>query len=742
MFKNMKLRTKLLTIGILLTVIPLITVSVIVFRQNRAMVDVADKENTRLAYTDLDHIVKGMYALCETQQDLIQENVTYSLNVASEVLKNAGEVGFDDEVVTWSAVNQYTNASSRIDLPKMVVGETWLGQNTDLGKTSPVVDKVKTLVGGTCTIFQRMNEAGDMLRVCTNVDKMDNTRAIGTFIPKTNPDGTSNPVVSTVLRGQTFQGRAFVVNKWYITAYEPIVDKNNKVVGALYVGIPQESVASLRKAIMSTEVGKTGYVYVLDSSGQYIVSKGGERDGENIYNAKDADGNLFIQEICKKALASDLGEIVEQRYPWKNEGDTTAREKIVRIIYFEPWDWIIGVGSYVEEFYEARDRVNELGKASNIMLGAILSLALLSASLIWFFVARGIAGRINRIVANLSEGSEQVSSASIQLSSASQSLAEGATEQAAGLEETSSSLEEMSSMTKQNADNAHQANTLASEARKAAHTGTESMSRMNQAIKDIQKSSDETAKIIKVIDEIAFQTNLLALNAAVEAARAGEAGKGFAVVAEEVRNLAMRSAEAAKNTANMIEESVKNSKTGVDIASEVGKVLDEIVQSVGKTTDLVSEIAAASAEQAQGIEQVNTAVAQMDKVTQQNAANAEESASASEELSAQAESMNIVVNELVILVEGRHGGNNRKISQMDMRHHMQNKVNNPAPRKIHKTIKKHRELEQSDNVLHNIVKGSGQKDLKPSVKKTPTANVIPLDDDQSTSNEDFEEFNS
>jgi methyl-accepting chemotaxis protein len=270
---------------------------------------------------------------------------------------------------------------------------------------------------------------------------------------------------------------------------------------------------------------------------------------------------------------------------------------------------------------------------------------------------RSITKPINRIIASLTEGAEQVASASGQVSSASQSLAEGATEQAAGLEETSSSLEEMSSMTKQNADNAQQANTLSAEAREAADTGAKSMASMNEAIGKIQKSSDETAKIIKVIDEIAFQTNLLALNAAVEAARAGEAGKGFAVVAEEVRNLAMRSAEAAKNTASMIEESVENSNSGVESAGEVGKVLDEIVSGIGKTTDLVSEIAAASQEQAQGIEQINTAVTQMDKVTQQNAANAEESASASEEMNAQAQSMNEAVQELVALVGGADADN-------------------------------------------------------------------------------------
>ena len=287
----------------------------------------------------------------------------------------------------------------------------------------------------------------------------------------------------------------------------------------------------------------------------------------------------------------------------------------------------------------------------NIVLG-VATLGLVLGCVIAWSNIRSITKPLNRIIAALGEGSTQVSSAAGQVSSSSQSLAQGATEQAAGLEETSSSLEEMASMISQNSDNAQQANTLAAEARKAANTGAESMGRMNTAINEIQKSSEETSKIIKVIDEIAFQTNLLALNAAVEAARAGEAGKGFAVVAEEVRNLAMRSAEAAKNTSNMIEESVKNASNGVEIAAEVRKVLDEIVQGVGKTTDLVGEIAAASQEQSQGIGQVNTAVSQMDQVTQQNAANAEESASASEELSAQAEEMNRVVDELATMIGG------------------------------------------------------------------------------------------
>jgi methyl-accepting chemotaxis protein len=255
---------------------------------------------------------------------------------------------------------------------------------------------------------------------------------------------------------------------------------------------------------------------------------------------------------------------------------------------------------------------------------------------------------LDKALQQVSEAAEQVTSASNQISSGSQSLAQGANEQASSLEEVSSSLEEMASMTKQNADNATQAKSLSGEADQNAKVGTEAMCRMSSAINKIKESSDQTAKIVKTIDEIAMQTNLLALNAAVEAARAGEAGRGFAVVAEEVRNLAQRSAQAAKNTADMISESVKNADDGVKIAGEVSQSFESIATSAKKVNDLIAEIAAASQEQSQGIDQVNSAVAQMDKVTQQNAANSEESASAAEELSSQAEELKTMIDQFAL----------------------------------------------------------------------------------------------
>jgi methyl-accepting chemotaxis protein len=270
--------------------------------------------------------------------------------------------------------------------------------------------------------------------------------------------------------------------------------------------------------------------------------------------------------------------------------------------------------------------------------------------------------KFRMMIESMQQGAGEVASAAEQVSSAAQALAQGSSEQAAAAEETSSSSEEMAAMTRQNAGNAQEARTLAEAAQSSADKGFQAMTRMSTAIVEIQKSSMDTSKIMKVIDEIAFQTNLLALNAAVEAARAGEAGKSFAVVAEEVRNLAQRSAEASRNTSALIEQSIKSAENGVQISKEVGEALQGITESSRRVNDLVAQIAAASNDQTHGIEQINSAIGQMGAVTQQNAANAEESAAAAEELSSQVEELNHVVRQLRALVEGTEAGTERRPS--------------------------------------------------------------------------------
>ena len=336
---------------------------------------------------------------------------------------------------------------------------------------------------------------------------------------------------------------------------------------------------------------------------------------------------------------------------------------------------------------------------------AITSAGILLCLLLAFYSVRNINRSLKKAISGLSESADQVASVSEQVSSASQSLAEGASEQAAAIEETSSSLEEMSSMTKQSADNAGHANTLMSEAKVVVDKAGVSMKEMNKSMDEISSAGQEIGKIIKTIDEISFQTNLLALNAAVEAARAGEAGAGFAVVADEVRNLAQRAAEAAKNTANLIEGTITRINQGTDLVKTTDEAFKEVTVKTAKVAELINEIAAASSEQAQGIDQVNQAVSQMDRVTQNNAANAEESASASEELNAQAESMIEMVNELITIVGGATAGTKMQA--------------------IHKTQRKSKPNRQA----LPMTKERHQPERKTNTRVVKSDEIIPMDDD-------------
>ena len=653
MTKKMKLRTKLLVSGIILTTVPLLLVCVAIYDQYQTTLHTTTAESMRLAFADLDHMAEMTYNLVASHQAVNEIRVKDSLNLARELAASNRGISQSAETVKWEATNQFTKASSQVELPKMLLGASWFGQIKDPAVSVPVVDQVKALMGVTCTIFQRMNAAGDMLRIATNVVNKDGTRAVGTYIPALNADGKPNPVIASVSKGEVFTGRAFVVDSWYMAAYEPIYDGNKTIIGMLYVGVPQEAAKTLRKAIMDLKVGTTGYIFVLDSQGQYVISKDGKRDGEKLWEAKDSTGNLFIQEIIKKAHQIRPGEIAEHRYPWKNQEDPAARMKIARIVYYGPWDWVIGVSSYLDEFEEATNKLASAGRRGFFILLSTFAASLVLALFVWLFIANGIARPLNRVIEGMSETAQQVTCAAGEVSSSSETLAGGASQQAASIEEISSSLEEMSSMTKLNADHARQADLLMKDANTLIEKSERCMAGLTTSMEHISRSSEETSKIVKTIDGIAFQTNLLALNAAVEAARAGEAGAGFAVVADEVRTLAMRTAEAARNTSDLIEGTVKRIREGTEQVGLTNKVSSEVARSAATVGGLVAEIATASGEQALGIEEINKAVAEMDKVVQHNAANAEESASGAEEMNAQADQLQTMTSELIALVGGK-----------------------------------------------------------------------------------------
>ena len=369
--------------------------------------------------------------------------------------------------------------------------------------------------------------------------------------------------------------------------------------------------------------------------------------------AKITDFETDVKRIgeCRASGAACREGIQRFQEKWVERESLGQRQAVLAAGIVEQAEGVARLG--LEDATKATTLTAEVSTFSSRLVVAVAGLGVALGLLLSVITTRSIARLLSRITGSLADSAQHVTVVSSHLTGASQILAEGSSKQAASLEETSSSLEEMASMTRRNAENAQKANDLARQTRAAADKGAADMQIMSAAMEAIKVSSDDIAKIIKTIDEIAFQTNILALNAAVEAARAGEAGMGFAVVADEVRNLAQRSAQAAKETAAKIEGAIGKTRQGVEISDKVTQTLARIVTQIRHVDELVAEVAGASREQTQGISQINAAVGQMDKVTQSNAANAEESAAAAEELNTQAETMKQTVAELLNLVSGK-----------------------------------------------------------------------------------------
>ena len=408
------------------------------------------------------------------------------------------------------------------------------------------------------------------------------------------------------------------------------VNSGGKTVGVMVITVNTDF---LVKKVSGFKVGKTGYAWLADKNGTII-----SHPNQKIILKENINNLSGMEEIARKMLAGQSGVM-----GYKYNG-------VAKTCGFAPvplTGWALAFTQDDDEFmgavYQIRNGVAILG-----------GIALLAAVLIVVFFARGITKPVMRVVAGLSRASDEVSTGSKEVAASSQQLAEGASQQAASIEETSASLEEITSMTRQNADNAQEAKTLTDESNRVVSDASGIMEELTGSMEAISSASDETSKIIKTIDEIAFQTNLLALNAAVEAARAGEAGAGFAVVADEVRNLAMRAAEAAKSTQELIENTVQRVHTGGSLVSRADEAFTKVLESSRKVDELIGEIAAASKEQAQGVDQINQAVGEMDKVTQTVAANAEESAASSEEMNGQARSMHEFVGQLTKVVTGKN----------------------------------------------------------------------------------------
>ncbi|CAG9182292.1 methyl-accepting chemotaxis protein [Cupriavidus respiraculi] len=543
--------------------------------------------------------------------------------------------------------------------PQFRSGETVLNANFD------VPDRFTASTGGTiATVFARRGD--DFVRVTTSLKKQDGQRAVGTLLDR------SHPAYAAVQSGRSYRALAWLFGKPYMSKYEAVRDGTGKVVGALYVGVEVSAeLAMLKNRIRRKNIGAAGHWMVVDAKpgpdqGKLLVDR--HREGSKLLDARDADDKPWLSDMIEGKRGSTTHTVAAGAPP---EG------MVARLAAYETypeWQWLI-VGTVPLESLRA-----ELVNKRNMFLGAGLVLALLVSAAFWWLLrrmvsvplaaaasaARGVAagdlatrldsrredeiGELMRAIDGVGQGlsgivgtvrasASAIAASTSEIASGNADLSARTATQASSLERTVTSIEQLSATVTQNADSAQDANEAVRTTAEAARTGGAKVERVVQTMAGVHRNAQQVVDIIGMIDGIAFQTNILALNAAVEAARAGEHGRGFAVVAGEVRSLAQRSATAAGEIKTLIERTVSDLRTGNEEVQQAGEAIDDIVRRVEGIASLMGDISAASREQSQGITEVSGAVAEMDTVTQQNAALVEEAAAAAESLNHRAQEL-------------------------------------------------------------------------------------------------------
>jgi methyl-accepting chemotaxis protein len=658
--------------------------------QSSGFANDAQRDVRALVEEDISRTAAGVYDVVSTQGASTAAKVDSDLAVAQYVLAQAGGFRIDDPrkgTVSWDAKNQLSGEVTPIALPRVLAGDTWLGKNSDVAVPTPVVDQIKSMVGGTATIFQKTPN-GDFLRVATNVQAASGARAIGTYIPAVNPDGKPNPVVSAVSSGQTYRGNAFVVDSWYVSAYAPLTGPAGDVVGMLYVGVKQENLPALRKSLDSTVVGEGGYVEVFggtgDRAGTVLVSSDGAGDGENLLAATDAEGAPYVQRMVDAAVGLQPGEQATVHYVDPDAGPTT-----VRLTYYAVWDWVIATVARDHDFSGPVDSMQD-GRSSMLMalvLAAVVIAGL--GALVAYWIGRRLTAPLEHLrdrMAEIADGEgdltqrmdESRADEVGQLSAAFNRFvdkvagtvrdigrcAQAVASSAAGVSTVADGLAERAARSRDQAQGAHHSaaeistsvssaaagaqemgasiSEIARSAAEAAEVGRQAAHlarRTETTIAALGASSAEIGDVVKVISGVAEQTNLLALNATIEAARAGDAGKGFAVVANEVKELAHEAGKASEEIAVRVQGIQAETSAAVRAIAQIAEVVatindhqTTIASAVEEQTATTGELTRSVAAAADGAGTVTTTLTAVTRDADDSASDVDRARTAAREL--------------------------------------------------------------------------------------------------------------
>jgi len=375
-FASLTMKAKLIVMVSVAAVLPVVMAVGTAVVTDSTVAKTMTEELENMIRDNLSQIARDVYGLARSTNYFLEDEVKESAVVAAEYVTTLGGFSLGVDKAAWEvAPEDSSQAKIRLELPEFLVGGAWLGQNMDKDEHSLVVDDVKRLTGEECTVYQRMNADGDMLRVASSIIRPDGARSgVGTYIPAKNaPEGMS-ALIETVLKGQIFRGKVYVQGMDYMVEYAPILDFRGDIIGMLGVGLAVEEMKSLRRAVTETRVGKTGYVWVLGGKGRdrgrYLISKNGAQDGQSVWDARDAEGRTFVQDMIERAMAATPGDVVFSHYLWQNPGDPAPRRKVAALVYYEPWDWVIGASMYEDDYFGVREKIlSSLGAFRTSLIG-------------------------------------------------------------------------------------------------------------------------------------------------------------------------------------------------------------------------------------------------------------------------------------------------------------------------------------------------------------------------------------